>query len=481
MKNEQRPDCFLVMAVSLLLYAASVAVFFSFYLENNLSGSWMIGLILFMTLLNHLYYVKSKHFSVWIRFFIINIGLLSAFSFAQGGAFGTGLLWALLFPFFTFQFLGYHKAIKVNVGYLLVLFAITLYQALLRQTWNHPPVFMGIYFTVFVLLLTMLYLFDKDKQTLIETLNVTSEKYETLFKQYNHGVCVVNTSFTALEVNDTLQTWFGEDPSTIVASLHQKTKHANGCLIMDTFHEKTSQSYVGVLPTLKGIRHFVVNAKPLYVNDHEDTTVMLTFEDVTERHLTLLETNERAKKFESLSYHDSLTNIPNRRYFEKHSKRLYNQALRYKQPIALLLVDIDLFKAYNDTLGHSKGDEALIHVAKVLNQVTQSYQHSFVARYGGEEFACVFYNLRIHESKAIARKIQEQLYQLAISHPSSDVHPTLTVSIGVTSEQANMKRSFERLFEQADLALYQAKNLGRNRVITYAKARQSMEKTPTPS
>ena len=481
METKQYPEFFLVMVVSLILYAASVAVFLSYYLEDNLTGSWIVGLILSMTLINHLYYVKSKRFSIWVRSFLIYLGILSAFSFARGGAFGTGLLWALLFPFFSYHFLGYRNAVKVNVAYVFTLIMITLFQALVSQTLAHSPVFMMIYFIVFIVLLLMMYIYDKDKETIIKTLNLTSEKYSALFKQYKHGICVVSNDFSVLEMNQQLEEWFGDETSNTIGLIHQQTKHTNGCLIKDALKKKNTQSFIGDLTTLEGPRHFVVNAKPLAVNGNKEPSVMLTFEDITEGQQTLLKTNERAKKFESLSYRDSLTNIPNRRYFEEQSKKVYEKAQQYKQPVTLLLIDIDLFKPYNDALGHSKGDDALVQVAQVLNQVTEGYPHSFVARYGGEEFACVFYNQKINKGKAIARRIQEVLAQRAIPHPSSDVHPTLTVSIGIASEQAHQKRAFDSIFEQADLALYEAKDLGRNRIITYAKVKQRIEQTPTPS
>jgi diguanylate cyclase (GGDEF)-like protein len=161
---------------------------------------------------------------------------------------------------------------------------------------------------------------------------------------------------------------------------------------------------------------------------------------------------------------DGLTGIQNRRMFDQYITRIWQQAVREAKRIAVLLVDIDCFKDYNDHYGHQAGDECLRAVAVSLSQCARR-PLDFVARYGGEEFAIVLYEASHEYVAEVLTRIQRSIAELNIPHDASRVASRLTVSIGAAFVLPAVNRSLEGLIQLADEALYCAKEEGRNRVI----------------
>ncbi|MEA3176016.1 MAG: hypothetical protein QOF42_3427 [Gammaproteobacteria bacterium] len=161
---------------------------------------------------------------------------------------------------------------------------------------------------------------------------------------------------------------------------------------------------------------------------------------------------------------DGLTGIQNRRMFDQHIARVWQQAVREEERVAVLLVDIDCFKDYNDRYGHQAGDECLRAVAVSLSQCARR-PLDFVARYGGEEFAIVLYEASREYVAEVLTRIQRSIAELNIPHEASLVASRLTVSIGAAFVLPAANRTLEGLIQLADEALYKAKEEGRNRVI----------------
>jgi diguanylate cyclase (GGDEF)-like protein len=157
---------------------------------------------------------------------------------------------------------------------------------------------------------------------------------------------------------------------------------------------------------------------------------------------------------------DGLTGIHNRRAFDEHLGTLWPQAARERMPLALLLIDIDHFKAYNDFYGHQAGDECLKQVAWCLNACARR-PLDLAARYGGEEFAIVLYDVRYDHVHALAQNIQDRIEALRIEHLGSPLKQ-LTVSIGAACIEPGGDRSHFGFIQLADEALYEAKERGRN-------------------
>lgn len=164
---------------------------------------------------------------------------------------------------------------------------------------------------------------------------------------------------------------------------------------------------------------------------------------------------------------DGLTDIYNRRYFDDHIERIWLQAIREQAPLALLLIDIDHFKSYNDLCGHQAGDECLRRVARALTRSARR-PLDVTARYGGEEFAIVLFDTRRQHVEELAQRIQKGIADLAIEHPGAPQR-RVTVSIGAACLQPVVGRSQFGFIQLADEALYAAKERGRNCVVVMDK------------
>ena len=168
---------------------------------------------------------------------------------------------------------------------------------------------------------------------------------------------------------------------------------------------------------------------------------------------------------------DGLSGLMNRRAFDRHLARIWQLGLRDQRPIAMLMIDIDHFKQYNDEFGHQGGDEALRRVAQTVQEFSRR-PLDMAARYGGEEFAAIFYDLALAHVQDIAGRLRERVQNLQITAPDAagPRHRGVTVSIGVALVTPTPGRSAGGLVQLADQALYEAKEGGRNRVVVSAAA-----------
>ncbi|MDN5516863.1 MAG: GGDEF domain-containing protein [Pseudomonas sp.] len=164
-----------------------------------------------------------------------------------------------------------------------------------------------------------------------------------------------------------------------------------------------------------------------------------------------------------LAYHDSLTGLHNRRSFNRQFERLWRQAQRDGKSLALLLCDIDHFKAYNDCYGHQAGDVALQRIGALIEQSARRPLDMGV-RLGGEEFALLLFDIGADEARQRAEVLRQSLEEAAIAHRGSDSAAVLTMSIGVAWLSPGSQPDLSQLYEQADRALYEAKAFGRNKV-----------------
>tara|TARA_R110001592_G_scaffold86031_5_gene254092 strand:+ start:18655 stop:19590 length:936 start_codon:yes stop_codon:yes gene_type:complete len=166
----------------------------------------------------------------------------------------------------------------------------------------------------------------------------------------------------------------------------------------------------------------------------------------------------------NLAYSDGLTGIYNRRYFDEHYSKLVRLCYRNNVSLSILLLDIDHFKKFNDTYGHIAGDDALRSVAKAISSSLHR-PADFVARYGGEEFVVLLSDTDIEGAEYVTNNIIKSVRELKIPHAKSE-YEFLSLSIGVISLKGHALKEEEAL-ELVDKCLYEAKEQGRNRFITY--------------
>jgi diguanylate cyclase (GGDEF)-like protein len=163
-----------------------------------------------------------------------------------------------------------------------------------------------------------------------------------------------------------------------------------------------------------------------------------------------------------ISVADPLTGVANRRRFEEIAQVEWNRAMRFGWPLTLLMIDVDFFKALNDSYGHARGDECLIQVAASLGASLRR-GGEMLARYGGEEFVALLPNTRAEEGTQIAEMMRCAVTSLAIPSARADASEFLSVSVGLASTVPSHREGLNDLLAAADAALYRAKARGRNR------------------
>ncbi len=182
------------------------------------------------------------------------------------------------------------------------------------------------------------------------------------------------------------------------------------------------------------------------------------------------------RMLEEMAERDGLTGIYNRRRLETHLASVWEQATRESRPMALMMVDVDHFKNYNDRYGHQAGDEALKQVAQVLSGVARR-PLDMAARYGGEEFVIMLFDTTVEHAVASADQVLQEVRMLGIPHSASDASDVITVSIGLAHVMPSPGRSVEGLLQIADQGVYLAKDSGRNRVEVMSLAEYAQMRT----
>jgi diguanylate cyclase (GGDEF)-like protein/PAS domain S-box-containing protein len=202
-------------------------------------------------------------------------------------------------------------------------------------------------------------------------------------------------------------------------------------------------------------RYLAADASPVFDDDGTLTAVVETLRDLTEE-------KQAQVALEQLATRDGLTGLANRRCFDDTLHAEWTRAMRAQQPLSLLMVDVDHFKAYNDMNGHLGGDECLKRIAAAVS--SEMRVNDLVARYGGEEFAVILPNQSLKGAAIVAERIRQRVERLHL--PGTDPTPMskVTVSIGAATALVSNEHSASELVAIADAALYRAKHLGRNRI-----------------
>ena len=190
--------------------------------------------------------------------------------------------------------------------------------------------------------------------------------------------------------------------------------------------------------------------------------LMMSLLDIAEKRQA--EANTTLRK---LATQDPLTGLANRRRFDDEYPRLWKEAVRQSQPLAILFVDLDRFKAYNDTYGHAKGDIVLERFAEVLRETATRRPLDLAVRNGGEEFLVVLPGTTLDVAVGIAQSVVDRLSGLAIPHERSSFG-VVTASVGVAGGLPQPGQSAQDFVERADVAMYKAKENGRNRIESFA-------------
>ncbi|MCT7956776.1 PAS domain S-box protein [Laspinema palackyanum] len=177
---------------------------------------------------------------------------------------------------------------------------------------------------------------------------------------------------------------------------------------------------------------------------------------------------EANQQLQQLATRDGLTLLSNRRHFNEYLEREWRQMERERTPLSLILCDIDFFKPYNDTYGHQAGDESLKQVAVAIQKASKR-PLDFVARYGGEEFAVILPDTDADGAISVGETIREGVKALQVPHRASPTCGYITLSVGIATAMPGVESSLETLIQEADRALYRAKDKGRDCSVHYAQ------------
>ena len=174
-----------------------------------------------------------------------------------------------------------------------------------------------------------------------------------------------------------------------------------------------------------------------------------------------MQLKRQSRLLENLVFLDALTEIPNRRALDQTFAQEWARSLRSGSPLSYILIDIDLFKQFNDHYGHGSGDECLARLAKALHGCVQR-PGDCLGRYGGEEFAAILANTDMDQALQVAQNFHACVAALQIPHAHSSVSEFVTISIGVATTHPVADQDLQMLSETADRMLYAAKNEGKN-------------------
>lgn len=194
------------------------------------------------------------------------------------------------------------------------------------------------------------------------------------------------------------------------------------------------------------------------------TAIISQFKNITERKIAEQQLEELNKTLTEMARVDGLTQISNRRHFDESLQQEWLRLSRERQPISLLLADIDYFKKFNDHYGHQAGDDCLIKIGAALKDSVKR-PADLPARYGGEEFVILLPGIDLEGAQHVGQRVMDTIAALAIEHQASEISASVTLSIGAACLFPADGQDPTELIALADAGLYRAKEQGRNRLV----------------
>ncbi|MBS1190941.1 MAG: putative diguanylate cyclase domain [Rhodocyclaceae bacterium] len=298
-----------------------------------------------------------------------------------------------------------------------------------------------------------------------EALRRREQEFEALVERSPDIVARVDRSFRLLYVNPAMEKITGRPRQSLLGTtpVERDGPRPDAVLreqaLQEVFNSGRERVLEHMMHSAAGERWFQSRLVPEFGPDGRVESVLVVARDIDDL--------KRAQKtLEELTLLDPLTGMANRRYLEQFVQREWRREARHRHPVAVIMADVDDFKAYNDQYGHQQGDECLRQVAGALQQPLHRPADT-VVRYGGEEFAILLPETDLPAARELAETMRQAVEGRKLAHGASRTSDQVTVSLGVAAMKAN-EGNFGDLVAAADLALYEAKHKGRNRVETYA-------------
>jgi len=323
----------------------------------------------------------------------------------------------------------------------------------------------------------------------IDPSSVVPNRVNSAFDTLSEGVVIVDDQEQIVLANSAFSEMVNRDPETLLGfklsefDWQSAPGEAGDILYPWLISMASGESGIGDILGLKvssnTVRTLVINSAPILDNDDKQQGILLTFDDVTDLEIqrqklqqmvsdlesSQKEVQRKNKELHFLATRDPMTNCFNRRSFNELFAEAFEHAQQKKEQLCCLMIDLDHFKNVNDTYGHGVGDEVIKMLAEILHSTTRD--QDIVGRYGGEEFCIVLPELNIDAAMSVAERIRLKMKDKSIKTYQS-AGPRVTASIGV-SRIEDKAVDPAALTEQADQALYVAKDSGRNRVVRWSK------------
>lgn len=314
-----------------------------------------------------------------------------------------------------------------------------------------------------------------ERQAIENALKRSEERFRLLVENMHSGVAVYRPTedgndFVFQQINPAVSRIDGVSPDEVIGrGVGEVFPGAEEMGIMHVFRRVHRTGIAEHFPTRFYQDGRISGWRENYIYKISTGEIVAIYDDVSER--MMLERNlekanrelkEKNRQLQELAMSDGLTHIPNRRLFDEIFEKTYREALREAKSLAVLMIDVDNFKAYNDHYGHQAGDEVLIQIAAALKS-TLHRPSDIVARYGGEEFTVLLKDIDCLGAEKVADALMQGVMDLHIVHAYSDAGNCVSISIGIAIKKIHSATSQEDLLKYADKALYEAKRQGRNR------------------
>ena len=293
---------------------------------------------------------------------------------------------------------------------------------------------------------------------------------EQIFDAVNDPMWVVNSELRITRINQAFAKHLGKTPQEVIGKscetllLSDLCQTDECCLKTLLTNPQVEDHDVDVRLSCGEVKSYIHSASPLRKSTGEVFAVVSSCKDITKRKTAEISLREANRELARLASIDVLTGLANRRRFETELQREWFRAAREKTTVSLIMIDVDLFKTFNDTYGHQVGDGILHSVAETIRLKCRR-PADLVARYGGEELVVLLPNTEVDGAVHVAETMRQAVHDLKVEHPVSSVADVVTISAGVAGTMPARQIRPGALVKAADQALYEAKQTGRNKVV----------------
>jgi diguanylate cyclase (GGDEF)-like protein/PAS domain S-box-containing protein len=312
---------------------------------------------------------------------------------------------------------------------------------------------------------------EKERVEAEEGLKEVRERLETAFGNAPIGMAFVDMNGRWLLVNEALCRITGYSRDELKATTLDAITHPDDVNLASDDLQRLLTGEIPSYQVEKRYRHAwghyiwaLLTCSVVRDGEGRPRHLITQVQDISER-------KELAQHLEYLVDHDFLTGLYNRRHFQRELAREVERARRYGTPAAVLVIDLDHFKDINDRLGHKAGDDLLRGVAGLLKQ--RARQADVVARLGGDEFALLLPQTGADQAEIVADEIVKALNRRMVASAGQSIVATASVGVGISDGLTDTE-----LLAYADLAMYEAKEAGRNRFATYRSVKGARERVP---